>query len=192
MGAVIRSAVRGGVASTAVFSDCGAYRYALTRIWDAAAARVLFVMLNPSTASEERNDPTVARCEARARALGFGGLAVANLFAWRATRPADLRRAAHPIGPGTDRHLLEDAARADLLICAWGNHGALHGRGAEVLRLLVSRGHALHHLGLTRLGQPAHPLYLRACRPVERWDQAAIKEMSDAVSPAPPATRPIA
>ncbi len=160
MGLLTRTAVQGDTLSTAVYSGCGGYRYALTRVWDRAAPLVLFVMLNPSTATELRNDPTVARCEARARGMRFGGLAVANLFGWRATDPAALRQVADPVGPATDAHLAEMSGQAGLVICAWGNHGALLGRGAQVARALRDAGCRPHHLGLTRQGQPAHPLYL--------------------------------
>lgn len=149
-----------GTESGALYSDCGAYRYRLTRVWNAAAPHALFVMLNPSTADERRNDPTVGRCETRARRAGFGGVTIGNLFAFRATRPADLRRAAAPVGPDNDRTLAEAARRADLVLCAWGVHGAHLGRGPEVARLLAATGRRLHHLGLTRDGHPRHPLYL--------------------------------
>ena len=90
---------QGDTESEAVYSGCELYRYALTRIWDADAPHVLFIMLNPSKATEIQNDPTVERCERRARRLGFGALRVMNIFAWRETDPKRLRAAAHPIGP---------------------------------------------------------------------------------------------
>lgn len=83
-------------------SACGAYRYALRRTWDPARPAALFVGLNPSTADAERDDPTTRRCVRFARDWGFGGLLVGNLFAYRATRPRDLRAAAEPVGPEND------------------------------------------------------------------------------------------
>ena len=105
-------------ASHAVYSDCEAYRYALTRAWDANGPRLTFVMLNPSKATELHNDPTVERCERRARALGFGAFRVTNIFAWRDTDPQAMRRAADPIGPANDNSLLAAADWADQIIAA--------------------------------------------------------------------------
>ena len=146
--------------SWAVYSDCMAYRYSLIRVWDASSPKVNFVMLNPSTATEVQNDPTVERCERRARAMGFGAFQVANIFAFRATDPKDMRRAADPIGPENDRAIMDAAAWADQTICAWGTHGAHLGRGARVAALLRGQGHRLFHLGLTQDGAPKHPLYI--------------------------------
>ena len=146
-----------GCVSEALYSDCETYRYALSRVWDQAAGQLAFLMLNPSTATELRNDPTIERCERRARALGFGGIEIVNLFAFRATRPADLRRASDPVGPGNDAVLAQRCASARLVIAAWGVHGALLDRGPEVARRLPCR---LHHLGMTQQGHPRHPLYV--------------------------------
>lgn len=154
-----------GIESQAVYSDCGLYRHALHRRW--AAGPVLgWVMLNPSTATETQDDPTIARCGVRARALGFGGIAVANLFALRATDPQSLHRAADPEGAGADAALVQALAGVAQIVCAWGNHGALHGRGAQVLGLLRRTGLPLHHLGFTVQGQPRHPLYVALSAPL--------------------------
>ena len=146
--------------STALYSDCQQFRYALTRHWDRAGKRVTFVMLNPSTATEMQNDPTVERCERRARAMGYGAFQVVNIFAFRATDPANMRRAADPIGPDNDHAIHSAAQWADDIICAWGSHGAHLGRGALVESQLRADGFALHHLGLTKGGAPKHPLYI--------------------------------
>jgi hypothetical protein len=155
-----RAHLKGDAESTAVYSDCEAYRYLLTRVWDPAAAKALFVMLNPSTATEVQNDPMVERCERRARALGFGAFRVCNIFAWRATDPRVMRRAPDPVGPANDAAIAESCPWADTIVCAWGTHGAHLGRGAEVERLMRATGRPLHHLGLTRDGHPKHPLYI--------------------------------
>jgi len=156
---IVREAVKGDAPSVAVYSPCERYRYALTRDWG-AGPRVLFVMLNPSTATETQNDPTVERCERRARALGYGGFRVCNIFAFRATDPRDMRAAADPVGPANDAAIVEGAARAACVVCAWGTHGAHLGRGAAVERLLRGTGRPLAHLGLTKDGHPRHPLYV--------------------------------
>lgn len=166
---ITRSHTAGETRSTALYSACETYRYLLTREWAPGAPRLLFVMLNPSTASELRNDPTVARCEARARAMGQGALRVANIFAFRATDPRALRHAADPVGPQNDRLLADSALWADVVICAWGNHGALRGRAATAEALLRASGRPLLHLGLTGAGQPRHPLYVPNGRAALPW-----------------------
>lgn len=155
--------------SEAVYSDCGFYRYSLTRVWDPARRRVVFVMLNPSVADERKNDPTVGRCETRARAWGYGALRVVNIFAWRATDPRDLRRADLPEGPGNDAALLASVDWADLIVAAWGVHGAHRGRGALAANVLAKCGKPVHHLGLTKQGHPRHPLYLPFEQLPEPW-----------------------
>lgn len=150
---------KGDAASFADYSDDQAYRYLLVRVW-AAGPRVVFVMLNPSTATETQNDPTVERCERRARSLGFGSFAVTNIFAFRATDPKVMRAVADPVGPQNDAAILQMAAEASRVICAWGTHGLHLGRGAKVEALLRQRGLDLYHLGLSKGGLPKHPLYI--------------------------------
>ncbi len=151
---------KGDAASTAVYSDCERYRYLLTRVWDPDGERALFVMLNPSTATEMQNDPTVERCERRARALGFGAFRVTNIFAWRATDPREMRAAADPVGPENDAAILQSCPWADRIVCAWGTHGAHLDRGPAVETLLRATGLPLFHLGLSKAGHPKHPLYI--------------------------------
>ena len=150
-----RSHSRDGTYSEAFYSPCEAYRYGLSRRWSEAAP-VLFVMLNPSTATELANDPTIHRCETRARAMGAGGVRIANLFGFRATRPEDLKRAEDPVGPDNDALLLDWHTDAQMTVAAWGVHGAHLGRAA---RLAAQMG-PLWHLGLTQAGHPRHPLYV--------------------------------
>ena len=133
---ITRSHTKGDAPSVAIYSDCERYRYSLTRIWDTGGEKVMFVMLNPSTATEVQNDPTVERCERRARTLGFGGFRVTNIFAWRDTDPRKMRAALDPIGPDNDSALLEGAQWADRVIAAWGTHGAHLSRGDAVKELL--------------------------------------------------------
>ena len=165
---ITRHHLKGDAASTALYSPCTLYRYALTRVW-APGPRALFVMLNPSTATEVQNDPTVERCERRARALACGSFAVANIFAFRATDPKVMRAAADPTGPDNDATILSLVDEADQIICAWGSHGSHLDRGAQVQALLRATGRPLYHLGLTQAGQPTHPLYISYTRQPAEW-----------------------
>ena len=164
-----RTHVKGDAPSVAIYSECERYRYSLTRAWDPQGARITFVMLNPSTATEAQNDPTVERCERRARALGYGALRVTNIFAWRDTDPAKMRAAHDPIGPENDDAIIAGASYADCIVAAWGTHGAHLDRGPAVERLLRAKGHDLWHLGLTKAGHPKHPLYIGYDRQPEVW-----------------------
>lgn len=157
---ITRTHQKGDAASEAVYSDCERYRYRLTRVWDDAGGRVHFVMLNPSTATEVQNDPTVERCERRARALGFGAFRVTNIFAWRDTDPKKMRAAVDPVGPANDHAILEGLDWASKTICAWGTHGEHLDRGPQVETLLRATQHPLYTLGLSKAGHPKHPLYL--------------------------------
>jgi|TARA_B110000908_G_scaffold85322_1_gene101937 hypothetical protein len=166
---ITRTHTKGDAPSTAVYSDCERYRYSLTRVWDNLGRKVLFVMLNPSTATEVQNDPTVERCERRARTLGFGGFRVTNIFAWRDTDPRNMKDASDPIGAENDATLMEGAEWATLIIAAWGTHGAHLNRGADVAVLLGSTGQPLYHLGLSKHGHPKHPLYLPYTQQPQIW-----------------------
>lgn len=155
-----RSHQKDDAASVAVYSDCEQFRYTLTRKWSTSGGHVLFVMLNPSTATEVQNDPTVERCERRARTLGFGGFTVCNIFAYRATDPRDMRAAPDPIGPENDAAILAAAKTADRIVCGWGTHGAHQNRGPAMELVLRAQDKPLYHLGLSKAGHPKHPLYI--------------------------------
>lgn len=138
------------------FSECGRYRYSLSRLWDSTKGAVLFVMLNPSTADAEVLDPTVRRCLGYAVDWGFGELLVANLFALRSTDPKALYEADDPIGAENDQYIAEMNERADLTVIAWGNYGALLKRSDAVLQVLEDPC----YLKMNKSGHPSHPLYL--------------------------------
>ncbi len=164
---IVKSKIAQPPARTAVLSTCRSYRYSLWRSWGDAKSKpapyVLFIGLNPSTADEQADDPTVRRCIGYAQAWGYERLCIANLFAYRATKPADMKNAADPVGPRNNRFLRELAGQADLVVAAWGTHGSFKGRDTQVRAMLPE----LHYLRLTKRGQPAHPLYLpKALRPV--------------------------
>lgn len=147
------------IKKTATFSANRLYRYDLSRIWGDGGRLLNFLMLNPSTADEFQNDPTIERCERRARAANYDGLIVTNLFALRATDPKDMLAARDPIGTENDAAISWCAAKSEKVICAWGKDGGHRGRAAEVVRLLA--GVDLYALKVSDVtGQPWHPLYL--------------------------------
>jgi hypothetical protein len=157
------------------------YRYDLRRTWGGPGSPLVnFVMLNPSTADASEDDPTVRRCIGFARGWDFGGLAITNLFAWRATDPKGLKAAPDPVGPANDGFIAEWAGKAALVVCAWGAMSPLSSwavepppwdgvtRARRVLEILRGLGVKPKALGLTAAGHPAHPLYLAgATRPFD-------------------------
>jgi hypothetical protein len=145
----------------AEFSPCRTYRYKLWRMWDRLAPTIAFCMLNPSTADEQTNDPTVERCEWRARAWGYGCLLVVNLFALRSTDPKALYRAVDPVGPDNFEAIVWAMKVSTMFICAWGGHGKHCNVGPITLKRLhqfyPGRAYALK---INADGSPSHPLYL--------------------------------
>lgn len=151
-----------GSSSSAVLSKCGNYRYSLIRQWDAEKPRVLFVMLNPSTADAQLDDSTIRRCIGYAKAWGAGSLEVVNLFAFRATNPECLLKVVDPIGSENDAHIQAAKQRASMVVVAWGCLCAFSERRIEVLKLLTEDSKQVFCLGTTKDGFPRHPLYCKA------------------------------
>ena len=148
---------------SANFSECRGYRYSLWRDWSGKPEvefepYVAFIGLNPSTADETVDDPTIRRCIGFARSWGFGRLVMLNLFAIRATDPRNMLAAREPIGPRNDEVIRNLTPRAALLIAAWGTKGAHLSRDRDVARITMR---ALACLGVTKGGHPRHPLYVR-------------------------------
>ncbi len=169
---------------SATFSPCGHYRYTLHREWAPAIfgdsmKSMAFVMLNPSTATADRDDPTIRRCIGFARRERAHRLVVLNLYAWRATKPRDLLLAADPTGgEANDRAIAIEASRATLIICAWGawrpsseSWRAAHDGRVRAVRDLIANtaGREMFCLGTTANGHPLHPLYLPADASLVRW-----------------------
>jgi hypothetical protein len=146
--------------SGALFSRCRRWRYLLWRCWDPARPVANFLMLNPSTADEFKLDPSCTRARNYAERWGYGALVVTNIFGWRATDPKDMRSATDPVGRGNDAAIVKAAKEAELVVCAWGNHGAHMGRSDSVIELLRKNRVRLHALRVNGAGHPAHPLYL--------------------------------
>ena len=157
------------LANGATFSRDGRYRY---HLWRSAqrqgAGSVAFIMLNPSTADEKNDDPTVRRCIAYAKAWGYQRLDVVNLFALRATDPKALTKVEDPVGPKNDEIIERTMNDASLVVAAWGVHGALHGRDDDVIRMGVPTS-KFHYLRFTKGKHPAHPLYLPSTLKPIKW-----------------------
>ena len=150
------------VTRRAVFSDCGTYRYALWREWaQNPVRRCLFVMLNPSTADSEQDDPTIRRCVAFAKAWGADALDVANLYAFRATKPKDMKAASDPVGPDNDAWIERRVRRAGQVVLAWGQNAEPQ-RAANVVRSIRALNVPMYCLGTTDAGEPRHPLFIPA------------------------------
>lgn len=151
----------------AYISEDGIYRYNLVRDWgDDQDLAMLFVMLNPSTADAVVDDPTIRRCIGFAEREGCGYMEVVNLFAFRATEPADMKVASDPIGPENNAVIRAALTDADIVVCAWGAHGGFLDRDTEVIDIILSSGHTPYALGLTKDGKPRHPLYLKKDAPL--------------------------
>ena len=151
--------------SGATFDETRQYRYTLWRTWDPKLPQIIYILLNPSTANETKNDPTVQRCQQRTLALKqYGGFFVLNIFAFRAPKPIKLYAMAElgedPIGTENNAEILRIVRQNpdSMILCGWGKHGHLLARGHNVTKLL--RGRELHCLGVNGDGTPKHPLYL--------------------------------
>lgn len=145
----------------AVFDGTGKYRYSLSRSWDRKLEKAVFIMLNPSKADAEINDPTIRRCISFAHKMNCGSLEVVNLFAYRTAYPQELRACRRPVGKLNDKYITEAAQNAAVIVVAWGNWGSLHRRNEEVLGLLQGSV-PIMCFGMTLQGHPRHPLFLPA------------------------------
>lgn len=165
----------------AIYSPCQKYRYRLERpivrdLLDRPITdrHIVFIMLNPSTATETVNDPTVAKCCVYSRSWGYSRLTVVNIFAWRSTDPKGLGLTDDPVGPDNDKAIIEAATRADAVVCAWGRHGKLMNRGRQVTGMLLDNDIELYKLQLNEKSDnsPGHPLYLPLSLTATRWHEA--------------------
>lgn len=158
---------------SAIFSPCRTWRYTLTRMLaddeSAPFGTAMFIGLNPSTADEVQDDPTVRRMIGFATRWGYRRLIVCNAFAYRATDPKKLRGLSRiaAIGPENNRYLIQESRRADLVVAAWGAGGSLLDRSQEIVRMMNAEQVRLHALGFTepkfpKRPEPRHPLYMRA------------------------------
>jgi hypothetical protein len=140
----------------ATLSECRLYRYQLWRVWDDSKPYLNIIGLNPSTADERTDDPTIRRCVDFAKQWNFGALYMTNLFAWRDKSPAAMKKALEPIGQDNNGWLIETAAYAGLVMAAWGIHGTFKERDKAVIAMLPK----LYCFGTNDDGTPKHPLFL--------------------------------
>lgn len=143
----------------AKISKCGRYRYVLRRIWNEDVRRMMFVGVNPSTADDVDDDPTVRRCIGFAAQEGWGGIAIVNLFALRDPSPKNMKLDRDPVGPRNDSWIIREALASGVVVAAWGAHGSYQGRGYEVWKLLKKVG-AVSCYGVNKTLTPVHPLYI--------------------------------
>lgn len=151
----------------AVISECGKYRYLLLRTWDHTLPRCLYVMLNPSTADADIDDPTIRSCIRLAKEKGFGGLAVVNLYAWRATDPKNLpAKQSEAMGSSNLRAIETAVSQCTTVICAWGAHPYAARNVAGALDIIRLYQHTPYCFGVTQSGAPKHPLYIKSGTPL--------------------------
>ena len=155
--------------SSAIFSDCGRYRYSLNRRWADGKACV-FVGLNPSTADSARNDATVRKCMRFARSWGFAGISMVNLYARRCRYPQALATSDDPVGPDNDIWVASIIANAPVAIAMWGNNGArIYCEGMRRDTLIMKLRSEWLCFGQTEMGAPKHPLYLPKATPLKAF-----------------------
>lgn len=155
--------------SRAIYSDCENYRHVLTNIIDDNnTSSISFIGLNPSTATEEKDDPTVHKCSEWARSWGYGYFHMLNIFSLRSTNPALLKKKDHYY-EDIDLHIRDYCESSHKIIICWGNHGLLYNRGFNVIQLLKEYKSRVYCLGKNKTGTPKHPLYLRKNTEVSLW-----------------------
>lgn len=178
----------GGVSRETKFSPCRKYRYVLWRQFYSMLAvtppllpvegnrehnYLMVIGLNPSTADETQDDPTIRRCIGFAKRWGYGALCMTNLFAWRATRPEDMKRQDDPCGPDNQHHLLSSAKGAGMVLAAWGKHGSYRSQDLTACAWLSEIGVNMHCLRENRDGSPIHPLYVASKTAPIAYDRCA-------------------
>ena len=149
----------------AILSEDRKYRYVLWREWDAALPKVMFVGLNPSTADENEDDPTIKKCIAFTEKWDYGGFYMTNLFAYRSTDPAQLRSVENPVGDENDNYIKKYVDLSDKVVACWGNEGTYLKR-SEAVRSSID---TLFCLEINKSGEPHHPLYLKPSTSLKRY-----------------------
>lgn len=156
----------------AILSEDRFYRYTLTRVWDVQKPFGVFIGLNPSTADENRLDPTLRRVWRYLEREGCGAMVVLNLFAFRATDPRAMLMAKDPVGKDNDHWIdqtINYVTSEGPILCGWGTHGSYLGRSAQVKAKLPKD--RTFCLAVTKSGEPGHPLYLPSAAPFVPWPE---------------------
>jgi len=187
------------VSMKAVFTPDRKHRYALWREWpdllnrssDTVPRFAMFIGLNPSTADETLDDPTIRRCIRFSKDWGFDAYCMTNLFAFRATDPNDMKAFSEPMGPENWEWIVDLGKQAGIVVAAWGNHGEFQGRGPELVELLRDSGIVIHALEVNQsTGMPKHPLYIKATtQPKEYKPNGRTPETPDSESNHQPSRR---
>lgn len=151
---------------SAIVSECGRYRYRLGRVWDDSLPCCCWVMLNPSTADADVDDPTVRRCVGFAERMGCGSIDVRNLFALRSSKPTVLIGNPSAVGPDNDELHLRTLPRDGLIVCGWGAMQVAIPRARRFVKMAAEEMLPLSCLGRTAAGAPRHPLYLPGDAPL--------------------------
>ncbi|MCK4441078.1 MAG: DUF1643 domain-containing protein [Sulfurovaceae bacterium] len=149
----------------AIFSKDREYRYVLSRIWDETKPIIMIIGLNPSTADETEDDPTIRRCTNFSKSWGYGGVYMLNLFAFRATQPSDMFEALNPIGDENNNFIEIYTKKVDKIVCAWGNDGIYKDRSQYIRENFNN----LFYLKMNKTGEPSHPLYLKSDLVPQQW-----------------------
>lgn len=155
------------VSKYAMLSPCLQYRFALSRAWEPNMRVIGFILLNPSTADDKIDDPTVKKLIQFAKHNKYGGFLLANIFSLRSTDPKLLRTHHDPIGPSNDYWIAQLTRWSEIVVCGWGNHGSLNNRGKEV-KLIIPKAKRFA-FGFNNGGQPTHPLYLSPTKRFLPW-----------------------
>ncbi len=158
------------MSGTATISTDEQYRYDLTRAWSPANRKITWVMLNPSTADAEQDDPTIRRCIGFSQMWGYGGMTIVNLYAYRTSDPKELLKVKDPNGPENHDTILRRVSESELVVAAWGafTEKVTFTRGRPSVESLCRRLDVpLRCLGTTQSGAPRHPLYVKGTTPLE-------------------------
>jgi hypothetical protein len=155
----------------ALISNCNRYRYMLGRMWNEALPRLIFVMLNPSTADSEKDDRTVIKCIGFAKHNGYGSILIVNIWAYRATKPSNLRAANWDAGPLNDKFLQMVLMSADTVVCAWGINAKRRLEPKRFINSAIALNKPLYALEFTKDGIPSHPLMLSYSCKLTRYDK---------------------
>lgn len=160
---------KNNILTEVIFSKCYTYRYSYKRTWNLRSKNFLFILLNPSTASESKNDSTITRLEKHVRNLDGGSFTVCNLFALREKSPKKLKIKDNPIGDRNEYFIKKNSSMAHKIICAWGNEGKYLNQAKKIKKMLIKKNYEIFIFGLTKKNEPSHPLYLSYNIKIKRW-----------------------